>query len=154
MIVRPAKPDDAKGVSAVLQALVAAGKRRKAADPDFALSHYIAHAGQIRCSLAVDEDGRVLGFQSLKRAEPGNPYDTPVGWGIIGTHVRPDAARRGVGRALFAATLEAAQAARLPAIEAFISAGNAGAIAYYGSLGFETYRPVDGVDCRRLLITS
>lgn len=168
MIVRPATAEDAPKLSEVLQTLVAAGTRRSPADPDFVLGHYIAAPAGIRCSVAIDTDGqhtdgqatdgqdavgRILGFQSLKRAEAGNPYDTPIGWGIIGTHVRPDAARRGVGRALFASTLDAAQAAGLPAIEAYISATNAGAIAYYGSLGFETYRPVDGVDCRRLLVT-
>ncbi len=34
----------------------------------------------------------------------GNPYEVEPGWGVIGTHVSPPAARRGVGTALFAAS--------------------------------------------------
>ncbi|RVV98917.1 GNAT family N-acetyltransferase [Mesobaculum littorinae] len=153
MLIRPATSDDADAVSLVLRDLVAAGKRQKASDPDFARANYITHPDEIRCSLAIDEAGEVMGFQSLRRASEGNPYGTPSGWGIIGTHIRPTSARRGVGRRLFAATLEAARTAGVPAIEAFIAATNAEGIAYYAALGFETYRPVYGVDCRRLLVS-
>jgi GNAT superfamily N-acetyltransferase len=145
MIVREATVADADGVSAVLTELVAAGKRSKASDRDFALSHYIADPQRIRCSVAVDEDGTILGFQSLKHARAGNPYDTPIGWGIIGTHVRPSAARRGVGRALFAASAAAARAAGVEKIEAFIGANNPQALTYYEAMGFRTYREPEGV---------
>lgn len=140
---------DALAVSQILQALTAAGKRRKPSDPDFARDHYIAHPQQICCTIAVDDDGHPMGFQSLKRATEGNPYGTPLGWGIIGTHIHPHYARRGVGRHLFSATRDAARYAELPAIEAFIGADNAEAIGYYEAMGFVTYRAVDGVDCKR-----
>lgn len=92
----------------------------------------------------------MLGFQSLKVAREGNPYETPLGWGIIGTHVRPSAARMGVGSRLFAATLQAAREARLPAIEAYIGEQNRAALAYYETLGFRTYRRSDGIVCKAL----
>ena len=150
--VRQATADDAEDLSRVLRALAAAGTRRKPSDPAFARDHYILHPTQLWCSVCHSLDGRVLGFQSLKRADAGNAYGTPVGWGIIGTHVRPDAARCGVGRSLFAATHDAARRHALPAIEAFIASKNAEARAFYGALGFEPYRPVEGVDCRRILL--
>lgn len=143
--VREATVDDAQAIGAVLDALVAAGKRSKRSDAAFALAHYVTDPERIRCSVAVGENGTIVGFQSLKHAREGNPYDTPVGWGIIGTHVRPSAAGRGVGRALFVASLEAARAAGIEKIEAFIGAGNAEGLGYYERMGFRTYREPDGV---------
>lgn len=153
MRIRAATSSDAEALSRVLQDLVTAGKRHKPADADFARQQYLDHPAQIRCSLALDAAGEILGFQSLKIARSDNPYGTPLGWGIIGTHIRPLAARQGVGRQLFPVTRAAAQEAGLLAIEAYIGADNAGAIAYYEALGFATYRPVPGVDCKRLILS-
>lgn len=137
---RRARPEDANGVSAVLQALTAQGKRRKPDTADFALQHYITHPGQIGCTIAVDLQGTILGFQSLKYARPGNPYGTPPGWGIIGTHIAPHAARQGLGRLLFSATLDHAKTAHLQSIDAAIATHNAQALAFYTALGFTPYR--------------
>lgn len=145
MRIREAVSADAEALSQVLEELRAAGKRKKAGDPAFVQSHYIAGPGQVRCSVAEDADGTLLGLQSLKRAWAGNPYDTPVGWGIIGTHIRPSAARRGVGRALFAASQEAARQAGLRQIEAAIGDANAEGLAYYAAMGFETYAQEPGL---------
>ena len=125
-------------MSDVLEELIAAGKRSKPGSAGFALSHYIRHPHRLHCFVAMDDSGRILGFQSLKLAHESNPYGTPAGWGIIGTHVRPSAARTGVGSRLFAATLEGARKTRLPAIEAYIGEENAAALAYYDAMGFTT----------------
>ena len=82
---------------------------------------------------------RVVGFQSLKRAWPDNPYDVAEGWGIIGTHIHPDAGRSGLGRRLFTASLAAARTAGLKHIDASIGADNEPALAYYGAMGFTPY---------------
>ncbi|HET7577386.1 MAG TPA: GNAT family N-acetyltransferase [Sphingomicrobium sp.] len=137
-------------MSEVLKELVAAGKRSNAADPDFVKSHYIEHPHRLHCFVALDERGKVLGFQSLKRAHEGNIYDTPIGWGIIGTHVRPSAARTGVGSRLFAATLSGAREVGLSTIEAYIGERNIAALAYYEALGFRTHRGSDGIICKAL----
>ena len=131
---------------------MAAGKRSAPGDAEFASSFYIAHPDQLQCTLALDDTGAVLGFQSLKLAKPGNPYDTPVGWGIIGTHIRPDAARRGVGAQLFKETLLVAKNFALPAIEAVIQKANAEGRAYYRAMGFETYRKTADEVCKRYLL--
>ena len=91
-------------------------------------------------SVAVDEDGRILGFQSLRYAAAGNEFVVAEGWGIIGTHISPMAARRGIGAALFAATLSAARNFGLHNIDADIPADNAAGLAYYEAMGFRTYR--------------
>ncbi|WP_312991103.1 GNAT family N-acetyltransferase [Rhizobium populisoli] len=130
MKIRTAERGDAAAISEMLQLLVAAGKRKSPADEAYVLSHYVERPGSIRCSLAVDDDGSLLGFQSLVMATEDNPYGTPVGWGIIGTHVSPLAARRGVGSRLFEVTSVAAADAGLEAIEAFIGESNLEAQAY------------------------
>ena len=121
-----------------------AGKRLSGADAAFVLDRYIRHPDQIQCVVAKDADGRILGFQSLKHSVSGNPYGSPVGWGVIGTHIRPSAARRGIGRRFFASTLQAARQNALPAIDATIGTANAEGLAYYEAMGFRTYRQLDG----------
>jgi L-amino acid N-acyltransferase YncA len=148
VLIREADASDADAVSDVLQELVAAGNRTKAADASFALSHYIRHPDRLHCFVAVGADGEILGFQSLKLAREGNPYETPVGWGIVGTHVRPSVARTGVGSRLFAATLARATEAELPTIEACIGNENSAALDYYEALGFRTYRHSEGITCK------
>ncbi len=153
MIFRDAKLGDVAQMSAFLKELTAAGKRKSPDDEAFVRAHYIEDAGKIRCSLA-EEDGLVLGFQSLKRADIDNPYGVTSGWGIIGTHIRPSAARRGVGRALFDLSRRAASAASLPMIDATIAADNPEALAYYEAMGFRTYRTLDGSICKRFSVEA
>jgi ribosomal protein S18 acetylase RimI-like enzyme len=148
MKIRTAEPGDVPAMSEMLKLLVAAGKRKSPADEAFVLSHYVSRPGGIRCSLAIDDDGGLLGFQSLVLATEDNPYGTPIGWGIIGTHVSPLAARLGVGSRLFDVSRSAAAEAGLEAIEAFIGENNLEALAYYEKMGFRTYRLVPGSVCK------
>lgn len=148
MIIRPVIPADAEGIARVLQQLVEAKKRSKPSDVEFVRRHYIDHPDGIQCFVAEDESGEILGFQSLKMAKAGNKYGAPTGWAIIGTHISPKAARRGVGTQLFKATIDAARDAKVPAIEAFIGAKNAEGQAYYEAIGFRTYRLADGAVCK------
>lgn len=152
MIVRPARQSDASGISAVLGALVKAGKRSKRSDVHFAQSHYIDHPNKIQCHVAVADDGEILGFQSIKMAEENNGYGAPPGWALIGTHVSPRAVRCGVGRALFIATMKAAQTSGVPAIEAFIGASNKEGQAYYEAMGFRDYRTTEGAVCKSIAV--
>lgn len=139
---------DASEISVFLEQLVSLGKRTSPSDPDFVRSSYIDHTDNIQCAIVEDDDGTILGLQILKIASEGNIYGVDVGWGIIGTHVKPDAARRGVGRALFAATQKAAIAAGLKRIDATISATNTGGLSYYDAIGFHTYRTPVGKVCK------
>ncbi|WP_299664222.1 GNAT family N-acetyltransferase [uncultured Ruegeria sp.] len=146
--IRIATVADAGGISDVLAKLVAAGMRKKPSDTAFALSHYVSDPERIRCSVAVASDGDILGFQSLKLATENNPYEVEVGWGVIGTHIKPSAARRGIGRALFKSTLQAAQQKGLPAIDATIGVNNPEGLAYYEAMGFREYRQMEGAVCK------
>jgi L-amino acid N-acyltransferase YncA len=144
VVFRTVIAEDADGISAVLQDIAAAGKRTRPSDVGFARAQYVAHPDKIRCTVAVDANNRLLGFQSLIKAQENNPYEVTVGWAVIGTHIRPTAARLGVGRGLFAQSLVAARASGVPAIDATIAADNAEGLAYYHAMGFVDYRQLAG----------
>lgn len=148
MEIRTAVSLDATSMSNMLKQLVIAGKRKSPADKDFVLRNYIEDPQRIRCSVALDGNGNLLGFQSLKRATEGNKYDTPVGWGIIGTHVSLKAGRQGVGTKLFEVTKAAARNAGLENIEAYIGFTNIEGQDYYEKMGFRTYRHADEAICK------
>lgn len=137
--VRPARPTDAEDMTEVQNAIYRAGLRASPVDVALVRERYLDMEYGVACTVA-EQDGRVVGFQSLKRAWPGNPYDAAEGWGIIGTHIHPDAGRSGLGRRLFAMSLAAAKAAGLRHIDASIGADNSPALAYYSAMGFTPYR--------------
>lgn len=138
--LRSARPTDAEDMAEVQNAIHRAGLRASPVDVTPVRERYLDDVEYgIACTVA-EQDGRVVGFQSLKRAWPGNPYDVPEGWGVIGTHIHPDVGRSGLGRRLFAASLAAAQAAGLRHIDASIGADNPAGLAYYSALGFRPYR--------------
>jgi len=148
IMVREAVVADAAEMSAFLQELTALGKRKNPDSEAHVREYYIGNPKKIACTVAVDETG-ILGFQSLARVDEDNPWGVPVGWGVIGTHVRPSAARRGVGRLLFTATQKAARAAGLAHLDAPIAAQNAEGLGYYEAMGFRTYRTREGLICKR-----
>ncbi|MFQ1699347.1 GNAT family N-acetyltransferase [Loktanella agnita] len=153
MQIRSATPADVPQMSAFLMRPTELGKRTRPSGETFVLDYYINGPDKIRCTLA-EEDGVVLGFQSIARAPEGNEFGVTPGWGIIGTHVNPDAARRGVGRALFPISLKAAQDAGLTDIDASIGADNPEGLAYYEAMGFRTYRTPAGKICKRYQLYS
>lgn len=146
---RPARSDDVDGMVEVQNAIFRAGLRASPVDAALVQERYLDPEYRIACTVA-DDDGVIVGFQSVKRAWPGNPYDVPEGWGIIGTHIHPAAGRSGIGRSLFAVSLAAAKAAGLRHIDANIGADNAAALGYYAAMGFTPYRDGDGVIPHRL----
>ncbi len=152
--IRSAVPADADGIAEVLEALRQAGRRKTAGDAAFVRETYIENSNRIACSVAVDAAGRLLGFQSLQIAPEGNSYGAPVGWGVIGTHLHPDASGQGIGRALFAVTRAAAEDARLPAIDAQIGADNAQGLGYYSAMGFVDYRETPTAVGKKLVLTT
>lgn len=136
--IRPADISDAEPMSKMLDALAAIGKRSLPCDPTWVRENYIAHPNKISCFVAAEETGLILGLQSLRRAGINDPFGTPEGWATIGTHIDPNAARRGIGKALFVETLKAAKTTQIPAMDAKIGATNINALGYYGAMGFVT----------------
>lgn len=145
MKTRAASANDAEGMGQVLREIIEHTGRQRRNDVEFVMGRYIADPTSVRCTVAIDGSGNIVGFQSLKKAVAGNAYDTPEGWGIIGTHVSPKVHRQGVGRLLFSATREAALQAGLKKIDAYIGADNPSGLKYYDALGFQTYRTPEGI---------
>lgn len=151
--IREATPADAEQMSQILRVILASWKSERPSTAAHVLSHYVEDPEGIRCSVAVDADGTVIGFQALKLATDGNAYDLPLGWGIIGTYVDAKAAGRGVGKALFAASLAAARDAGVTEIDATIGETNMSGLAYYDAIGFRTYRSKPGAICKKFVLS-
>ena len=92
MKVKPATKDDVGEMSRFLQQLAALGKRTSRSDPDYVLANYIEDPDRVHCVAVEETDGTILGFQSLEVAREGNRFGVTAGWGVIGTHVMPEAA--------------------------------------------------------------
>ncbi|WP_371170203.1 GNAT family N-acetyltransferase [Aliiroseovarius sp. 2305UL8-7] len=146
---REARPDDASGMSRVITPILANWGSTRRGDPEHMLNNYIQHPDNIRCTVCTDSTGRLIGFQSLILPDENNPYNTPKGWGEIGTYVALDAGRGGIGRALFLDTHDAASAAGLTFIEASIGDENRIGLAYYDAMGFVTYAAEAGLIRKR-----
>ncbi|HWT61995.1 MAG TPA: GNAT family N-acetyltransferase [Ochrobactrum sp.] len=153
MEIRPVRIADADGMSKVLKEIIDTTGRQREYDRDHVIARYISDPNRIECHVAI-VDGEVLGFQSLKHATEGNLYGVAVGWGIIGTHVSPRAARKGVGSALFAATRQAAKVAGITDIDASIGDDNDIGLAYYEAIGFRTYRTSPGRICKQYKVEN
>lgn len=76
--IRSAQPTDAEDMAEVQNAIYRAGLRSAPVDVALVRERYLDVEHTVACTVA-DQDGRVVGFQSLKRAWPGNPYDVPEG---------------------------------------------------------------------------
>lgn len=146
--IRAVRPTDAEDMAQVQNAIYRAGLRSSPVDVATIRERYLDMEYRVACTVA-DQEGRVVAFQSLKQAWPGNPYDVGDGWAIIGTHVRPEAGRVGLGRRLFAESLAAAEAVGIRHVDASIDAGNAPALAYYSALGFVPYLERGGAIAHR-----
>lgn len=137
--LRPARSSDAEDMTEVQNAIYRAGLRAEPVDVGLIRERYLDSPIRIACTV-VEQEGRVVGFQSLSWARPGNRYGVTVGWGIIGTHIHPDTGRSGLGRRLLVESLAAARAVGLEHIDASIGAANAPGLAYYSAMGFVPYR--------------
>ena len=149
MNIRPATPADAPQMVALLNAIVAKGgttAHQRPFDEARMVAHYIASPFSLCCHVA-EEEGRILGFQALDWPDPAYG-PAPEGWGFIATFVDGEAAGKGVGRALFEATREAARKAGMVAIDATIRADNASGLGYYSKMGFVDYDRATGVPLR------
>lgn len=142
-IIREAEDRDAEDMAEVQNAIYRAGLRSWPTDVAAIRETYLDGPGRIACTVA-EQDGRVVGFQSLKKAWVGNGYGVTEGWGIIGTHIHPEAGRSGLGRQLFAVSRQAAEEAGLEHIDATIGADNEAGLAYYRAMGFTAYKEESG----------
>ena len=151
LTLRAATVDDAAGLLDVLNPIIEA-RCYTVLDTPFTLDEERAFVASFppRGVLHVAEQGdEIVGFQSV---EPFASYTHAFDHlGVIGTFVRLDSRRQGVGRALFAATLAAARDLGYEKLSTFIRADNHAALAAYASQGFRKigvasrHAKIDGV---------
>jgi L-amino acid N-acyltransferase YncA len=133
--IRPVAPEDAPELAQLLNAIIARGGTTALETPFTAQTlaeTYLTGPDVLSCVVAVNPaTDRLEGFQTLIR------YPTlPADIGDIGTFARVDGIQRGVGSALFRATVERAKALGISAINATIRGDNAGGLAFYTKQGF------------------
>ncbi len=141
--LRPARDGDAGELSGLLNQIIAVGGTTAHETPLTDVTfreHFLAGRDHLSCQVAENDDGLLLGFQSLERNA-----NLPAGWGDIATFARLQPKVPGVGRALFAATRMVAKDLGLVAINATIRADNTSGLGYYGKMGFQDYAVKPGV---------
>jgi RimJ/RimL family protein N-acetyltransferase len=137
--IRPVTPDDAAGIVAVMNPIIAA-RCYTVFDAPFTVDaerDYIAG-----CSprgvfhVAIDEaEGRIVGLQNL---EPWASYTHAMDHvASCGTWVDLGRRREGIASRLFAASLPAAKARGFEKLFTFVRADNPAALATYQRQGFE-----------------
>ena len=150
--LRPATEADAPAMARLINRIIETGgttAHQSRFDAARMLGHYIAPPLAISCFVAVVKDA-VIGFQALERADPDwqGEGKLPDDWAVIATFVGEGHRGLGIGRALFALTLDAARTADVVAINATIRADNALGLAYYEQMGFADHALIKDVPLR------
>ena len=150
VFIRPAEPADAEAMCALLNPIIAEGSttaHRTRFDLERMVAHCISQPRRVSSVTAWDDGGRLLGFQTLEWPDPDwtKWASVPLDWGLIASFVARKARGRGVGKAMFPVTLEAARTAGMVVIDATIRADNMPGLAYYSRMGFVDYDRVSGV---------
>lgn len=133
--VRPATPDDAAAIAAVLQVIVServhsAIDRAWTADEERAYLTTLSSREVVH--VAIDGD-RIVGLQVLDR---WSTLDSMAHVGQVGTFILPSHRRRGLGHILWAATAAFARVAGYRKLMIQVRATNEAAQAFYETLGF------------------
>ncbi len=135
--VRQARANDAVALADILNEIILIGGTTAFEDcfSAEAFSRYFILGDEaVFCCVAVDGDGVLLGFQSLRRETK-----LPASWADIATFSRASSKVTGVGAALFPATVALAREAGLKTINATIRADNVSGLRYYSKMGFVDY---------------
>jgi L-amino acid N-acyltransferase YncA len=129
MIVRMALVEDAAGMAELLNHIIAIGGTTAHEQPTDAAKtrHHAIDGPDVLSSVVAEEDGSVVGWQSVEQFQ-GEPH--------IGTYVQPSLQAMGIGAELFALTLPALRAKSARYIIASIRADNLPGLAYYARIGF------------------
>lgn len=138
MIIRAATPDDAIGMSELLNEIIEIGGTTaflNPVSPDTIRSWIAGDPKTCIWHVAIDEEGKIAGYQSA------DPYDSPAKDALsIATFVRIGVVKSGIGSLLFEATIKRARDLGFSWINATIRTDNIGGRAYYRSRGFQTWK--------------
>jgi ribosomal protein S18 acetylase RimI-like enzyme len=135
--VRRATADDASDIVTIWQG-IAAERIYSAIDQPWTIDQEYTYLSSLSpreaTHVAVEEGGRIVGFQSLDLW--ARTINSMSHVGQVGTHLLPDWRRRGVGRALFTATHAFARESAYSKLVILVRASNESAQRFYTGLGF------------------
>jgi L-amino acid N-acyltransferase YncA len=135
--IRNVAPTDAAAICAVINPIIDA-RVYTVFDEPFTVDgerHYIERFPARGVWKVAEADERIVGFQVL---EPIATYTRALDHvGSLGTYVALAARRRGIARALFAATLDTARTKGYEKLFTFVRADNPAALGAYRAHGFE-----------------
>jgi L-amino acid N-acyltransferase YncA len=135
--IRNVAPTDAAAICAVINPIIDA-RVYTVFDEPFTVDgerHYIEQFPARGVWKVAEADERIVGFQVL---EPIATYTRALDHvGSLGTYVALAARRRGIARALFAATLDTARTKGYEKLFTFVRADNPAALGAYRAHGFE-----------------
>jgi L-amino acid N-acyltransferase YncA len=154
--IRPVRRDDledAAGVAAVLNSVIAEGRYTALAghwtpEEELAfLRSFLGPRGASRRSelFVAEVQERIVGWQCIEPFVSYTPTMAHVAH--FGTYVQADFRSRGIGRQLAAASFEFARAHGYRKAVIYVLAHNEGGLAYYRSLGFEARGTLTGQTC-------
>jgi L-amino acid N-acyltransferase YncA len=129
VIIRPATPEDAAGMAAVLNAVIAIGGTTAHEVPKTVTEVRIGYVNgpDVLSAVVCEKDGAVIGWQSVEMYH-GDPH--------IGTFVQPGVQAKGIGGALFELTCRTLLDRGVGYMIAHIRADNLPGLAYYARIGF------------------
>ena len=136
-LIRPARPDDAVGILAILNPIIAETtitfSARKLSETDIrgALSD---HHGWNAPYLVAESNGTIAGYAKYGPFRVGDGYART---GEITVHLAANARGQGTGRRLVGALEDHARGAGLHSLIAGISSENDSAVEFHTKLGFE-----------------
>jgi L-amino acid N-acyltransferase YncA len=135
--VRPATPEDAPGIVAVL-ATVIDERVHSAIDRVWSIEQERRYLESLSARevvhVAVDDNDRIVGIQTLDRWSA--VLDSMAHVGQVGTFLLPAWRRRGLGRHLWNATAAFARESRYQKLLVQVRGINAHAQSFYAGLGF------------------
>jgi len=134
--IRRATTDDAEDISAIWEVICAERVYTAVSRPFTPQQEraYIASLSGREGIFVAEVDDRVIGFQTLDLW--GKYTDSFDHVGVMGTFILPGWRRKGVGRGLTERTFDFARANSYEKIVIYVRVSNAGAQAFYRSLGF------------------
>lgn len=139
LTVRPARLDDAAEAVAILNQIIARGGTTAIETPltlEEMVTWFLVPGPHVWCCHVAMLNTAMVGFQSV-----GRSADLPADCGEMGTYARIGQIQKGIGRALFADTVQAARNLGLTQLNAKIRGDNTGGLAYYSRMGFANDRP-------------
>lgn len=137
LLIRRATGSDAEGIVAILRQIVSERVYSAIDDPwsvDEERSYLESLSPREAVHVAVADDGRIIGFQTLDRWSP--TLNSMAHVAQLGTFLLPEWRGCGVGTALFSTALAFGRKSGYSKIVIQVRASNQSALAFYERLGF------------------